>query len=94
MNTRTKRLKQYRSCMAEVILNNPEAKKVENRYRLIRKVLMEVYPKTLSEIPKETLMEILKDADYIGRQARLFNEGNQKELKEQLMAEKLVELHS
>lgn len=77
----------------QMIQDVPNSESVENRYKAIRYLLLPVYPQ-LNEIPKETLLSILKDVEYVSRQLRLFNEDNQKDLKEELEAEKIIELQS
>lgn len=93
-NPRTQKLKRYRSNMARILKNNPEASKVENRYRLIRATLLAEFPNTVGDIEKETMLELLKDITFLDREVRLFTEGNQNELKKELSDKKIVELKS
>jgi len=71
----------------------PDSITVESRYRALRFLLVKEYPQLL-EMDKSLLLAILKDTDYLGRQLRLYNEGNQASLKQLLEQEKIQELNS
>lgn len=64
----------------------PEAKLVANRYRTIRRLLGERYP-VIRDVSKEMMCDILFDAISFDRKLRLFTEGEEKELKQQLSEE-------
>lgn len=65
---------------------NKEARLVSNRYRSIRALLIEKYPELIT-IEKERLCTILFDAISFDRKIRLFTEGQQTELKQELSTE-------
>ncbi len=70
----------------ELFEKNKEARLVANRYRSIRALLIEKYPE-LATIEKERLCTILFDAISFDRKLRLFTEGQQMELKQELSTE-------
>lgn len=92
-NPRTIKIRYYRSRLAKLLLGNESAKDVENRYRTIRYVLYDKYP-FLETLPKEEVLEFLKDVTFVDRECRAMTEGRQKETKDLLEQEKIVELNS
>ena len=94
MNYRTQKLKRYRTVLSETILSNPEARLVKNRYRLMRKAILDQFPQTFEGISKETMLELLKDVCTLDREIRLFTQGYDQENKDLLEQEKLVEINS
>jgi len=74
-----------------MINGKPDSLLIENRYRAERYLLIQQYPE-LEQMDKDTLLAILKDAVWIDRQLRLYNEANEKPLKELLEQEKIIEL--
>lgn len=92
-NPRTLKIRYYRSRLANLLLGNESAKDVENRYRTIRYVLYDKYP-FLETLPKEQVLEFLKDVVFVDRECRKFTEGRQTELKNLLEQEKIQELNS
>lgn len=92
-NPRTIKIRYYRSRLANLLLGNESAKDVENRYRTIRYVLYDKYP-FLETLPKEEVLEFLKDVVFVDRECRSMTEGRQKPLKDLLEQEKIQELNS
>lgn len=70
-------------------LENPLARKVKNRYKLIRNVLIELYPDTLEEVLNDKLERIIFDAIALDRKARLETEEEEVEEK-QILAQEWV----
>ncbi len=78
--------------LVSLFQSNPEAKKVENRYRSIRVLLELEYPllfEVIKDVPKDTILKFLKDTVYLDRQVRLFSEGSEKE-KKQILSDDFV----
>ena len=90
-NPRTIKIRYYRSRLANLLLGNESAKDVENRYRTIRYVLYDKYP-FLETLPKEEVLEFLKDVTFVDREVRKFTEGREEPLKTKLAQEKVIEL--
>lgn len=87
MNYRTQKLKRYRTVLSETILSNPEAKLVKNRYRLMRKAILDQFPQTFEGISKETMLELLKDVCTLDRLLRKETEGSENTIKRNLERE-------
>lgn len=85
-----KKLPKWEKEIMERKTADPDAVNVENRYRLIRHILIPKYA-WLGTIPKETLLEVFKDVVSIDRKARLYTEGNQTTLKKHLSDKYIVE---
>jgi len=51
-------------------LENPLARKLKNRKKLIQKCISKLYPESLEGIPEEKLERILADAISLDRKAR------------------------
>lgn len=68
----------------------PEARLTKNRFRSVRAVLIEVYPQ-LKEIPKETLLQVLLDSEYLSRRGRLLTMDEEKKTKVVLAQQFVVE---
>ena len=66
----------------------PEAKLVANRYKTLRKLPSDRFPE-LREIEKERLYEILFDTITLDRKIRLWTQGEEKE-KKQLLSDQYV----
>jgi hypothetical protein len=82
--------KQLKSRINDLFLSHPEAKLTENRYRAIRNVLLDKYP-FLNNHSVEMVMELLHDADLVGRTMRRMTEGDQKAIKQILSQEFVVQ---
>ena len=65
-------------------LENPLARKLNNRKKLIQKCISKLYPESLEGIPDEKLQRILSDAISLDRKARSETEGE--ETKKKLIA--------
>lgn len=91
-NPRTIKIRYYRSRLANLLLGNESAKDVENRYRTIRYVLYDKYP-FLETLPKEEVLEFLRDVVWCDREVRLYTEGVDVEKKSLLAQEKIQELN-
>ena len=68
----------------------PEAKLVENKYKTLRKLLTDRYH-ILRDIPRELMYKIIFDTVSLDRKLRLWTEGEQKELKETLSDQFIVD---
>lgn len=71
---------------------NPDSERVENRWRAVRYLLIDVHPE-LKAIEKDKLINILQNADYIARKMRYYTENKQKETKKILEQEYLINLN-
>jgi hypothetical protein len=92
MSRRSKQnVKKWDSRIQSMTNEIPDAISVESRYRALRYLLVQEYPQLL-EMDKELLLAILKDTDWLGRQLRLWNEANEKPLKDLLEQETIQEL--
>lgn len=89
-NPRTIKIRYYRSRLSNLLLGNESAKDVENRYRTIRYVLYDKYP-FLESLPKEEVLEFLKDVTFVDRECRAMTEGRQTGLKDLLEQEKITD---
>lgn len=79
-NAKTQRQRRYKSLIKKQVDENPEARLVKNRHRLLRVVILDQYL-FFREVSKETAIEFLKDVTYIDRQIRKLTEGYDKENK-------------
>lgn len=81
--------------IVKMLQQYPEAKNVENRYMALAHLIVQSYPELKQIFSGEKKgYEMLKDICYLDRQLRLYNEGNQTELKNLLEQEKIIELNS
>ena len=81
-------MKNYRNKLGEdlylLLEENLEYKLLENRDRVIRRVLANKYPDTVKSIEKDTLLAMIADIVYLDREARNLTEGIQDEVKQRL----------
>lgn len=70
-------------------LENPLARKIKNRYKLIRNVLKQMYPDSLENIPNDKLENIIFDAISLDRKARKETEEEEVEEK-QILSEQWI----
>jgi len=70
-------------------LENPLARLLKNRKKLIQKCISKLYPESLDGIPDEKLQRILSDAISLDRKARSETEEEEKEEK-QILSEQWV----
>ena len=69
----------------------PEANLVKNRYRTMHWVLKDFYPIISGSVSSDTFKEFLREIVYLDRQIRLNTEGRQKEEKEVLAQQFVVD---
>lgn len=69
--------------------NLKEARLTKNRMRTVRAILVEYYPQ-FAEIPKETALQLLLDAEYLSRKGRWLTEGEEKTTKT-ILSQEFVE---
>lgn len=92
MTTETEKRNKIKSDMQKTLDKYPEAHLVSGRYKLIYHSLKEIYPNLMSQVSKDTMLEFLKDVVYTDRLVRLKTEDEDKENKDKLEVEKLLEL--
>lgn len=92
MKELTRRQKKYKSMLAELVATNEKARKVSERYNLRRFLLQSEYPGIVKLASKETMIEFLRDAEFIDRQVRKATEGFDQAKKFELAKEKMSEL--
>lgn len=93
-NPRTLKIRYYRSRLANLLLGNESAKDVENRYKTIPYVIYEKHAHILDAFPQGEMIEFMKDLIWADRELRQFTTGWQKETKDLLAQEKIIELNS
>lgn len=77
-----------------MIQQHPQSKDVEQRYKALAHLIIQSYPELKDLLSSEKRgNEMLKDICYLDRHLRLYNEGNQKPLKDLLEQEKIIELN-
>ena len=84
------RSKYWEGQITTMFQTDPETKKIQYRYNAIRYLLKLKYPQ-IAELPKETFLEMLKEASYLERKLRQRTEGLQKGVKKTLSEEYQVE---
>lgn len=87
MQQRTLKLNKYKRKVNEFMETNPNAKKLENHYKLMYAILKDIYPNSFEMISKETMLEVLYDVIYLDRYMRNKRVGYQNELKKELAKE-------
>jgi len=70
--------------LEKILIENPEARKTANRCRTIRMSILKAYPSSLTDIGRETMLNIIKDIVYLDRKLRRLTEGEEKQLKNDL----------
>jgi len=80
MKIPTLKREHYKKELLAIYGRSPEAKLVENRYRVMRQLILKEYPSLVS-IEKEKILDILKDIVYVDRMIRKHTEGVQEEEK-------------
>lgn len=81
MKQKTIRQKKYKQDLEKLYTKYPEAKKVAERYKVMRIILGREWM-SLSNIEQKVLEDILKDAVYVDRLIRRMTEGEEEEEKE------------
>lgn len=95
MNKRNIKIKYLKTRLAKLLVDLPEANLVKNRYRTIRYILsIPEHKAIIDSVGKDALCEFLKDVCFMDRNVRWMTEGQEKELKNNLESEKLVEIYS
>lgn len=74
MRIRKERSQYYKRRMARLFEEMPDSKFVRNRYRTTRFTLLEKHP-WIETIPKDKMLEFLREAVYVERLLRLKTEG-------------------
>lgn len=92
MKQLTLRQRKFKSTLRKLVQINNDARKVSERYRVMRYLLQEEYPHLIGTISKDSMYEFLRDVVYIDRQIRKETEGYDSEQKEILAQEKEIEL--
>lgn len=82
----TRRINQTKA-IEKLLANIPESRLTKNRYRVIKFILQNYFPKLYELYPEETLIQLFKDVIYIDRKHRKLTEGNEDELKKVLSQE-------
>lgn len=86
MKQKTLRQNKYKSDLEKLYAKYPEAKKVAERYKVMRTILGREWL-SLSKIETKVLEDILKDAVYVDRLIRRMTEDTEQEEKEILSQE-------
>lgn len=76
----------YKQVMTDLMEAKPEAKLVENRYRVMRYVLRKYIPQ-LETLKDSEIEDICRDVVYLDRQIRILTEDTEREKKEILSQE-------
>lgn len=91
MKQKTLRQNKYKSDLQKLYAKYPEAKKVAERYKVMRTILGREWL-SLSKIEQKVLEDILKDAVYVDRLIRRMTEDTEQEEKEILSQEFQLEV--
>lgn len=80
MRIRKQKSEYYKRRLSKLFTEVPDSKYVRNRYRTLRMILLEKHG-WMNDIPKETMLEFLRELIYLDRLLRLQTEGIEKSTK-------------